>query len=52
MKKYGVEELKDQKTAEENNVCPVCGEKLPDPQTTGGILICEECGTEPFEAEE
>jgi len=50
MEKFGVEESKpEQKTAEDTVICPRCGKALPDPQTTGGILICEVCGTEPFE---
>jgi len=50
MEKYGVEEDQEKtKTASETVTCPDCGCALKDSQTTGGLLICEQCGTKPFE---
>lgn len=52
MEKYGVDENKDVKEAEEkksNGLCPNCkGPLTPTDQTN--ILHCKECGSLPFEA--
>lgn len=54
MEKFGVEE-KAQKTAESDETavarqrCPWCKCLVEDISLTGGILICPEHGTEPFE---
>lgn len=51
MEKYGVEETDDTKTASEdgNTTCPDCGASLKNSEETGGLLICQKCGTKPFE---
>lgn len=57
MEKFGVEE-KTKKTAEANDkdktivvptLCPWCKRAVEDINVTGGILVCPEHGTEPFE---
>lgn len=63
MEKFGVEEktkktVEVKKTAEANDkdktrviptLCPWCKRIVEDINVTGGILICPEHGTEPFE---
>lgn len=49
MEKYGVDTEADlDKTAQENTTCPDCGAVLPS-QTETGVLLCPNCGSEPFE---
>ena len=47
MEKYGVDE-ENQKTAEEKKPkrCPKCDAEI---EQHGSVLICPNCGTEPFE---
>jgi len=52
MKKFGVSEDKDlKKTAEDPNSgkCPACGGRLVQ---HGNVILCENCGSEPFEKDE
>jgi ribosomal protein S27AE len=48
MEKYGVDETIDQEKLEKSasEGCPKCGGKVT---RHGAILICKNCGTEPFE---
>ena len=47
MEKYGVvEEAPEEKTAQDKRCCPSCGARL---KRHGGILICPNCGSLPFE---
>lgn len=52
MDKYGVvQEAPTEKVGTEHpvTICPRCGAIIPDFDKTGGILVCEQCGTQPFE---
>jgi ribosomal protein L37AE/L43A len=52
MEKFGVEEVEsDDKTAQDKNdrPCPRCGAALRAKLETG-VLLCPNCGSEPFEA--
>jgi len=50
MEKYGVDEGQDDEKMEKlaGSRCPKCGGKVI---RHGNILMCENCGTEPFETE-
>jgi len=56
MEKYGVDEVSSQtkktKTAQKTDElkCPTCGKKLKNLNKTGGVLICPQCGSQPFES--
>jgi len=51
MDKYGVDESVDQERLEKASAagCPRCGAKV---ELHGDLLVCPNCGTEPFEKEE
>lgn len=52
MDKYGVvQEAPTEKVGTDHpvTICPRCGAIIPDFDKTGGILVCEQCGTQPFE---
>lgn len=48
MQKYGVDEGVDQGALEKQAAdgCPRCGREV---NVAGGVLVCPNCGTEPFE---
>jgi len=50
--KYGVEETEDDvKTAAAGTKkCPTCGSDLR-PRDVTGVLLCQKCGSKPFETE-
>lgn len=56
MEKYGVDEennsVDETKTAQtaDDLKCPTCGRKLKNVNKTGGVLICPQCGSQPFES--
>lgn len=51
MEKYGVDETKNQENLEKLAAggCPKCGAKL---QRHGQVLLCPNCGSQPFEEPE
>lgn len=49
MDKYGVDEKVDQKQLEKSAAegCPKCGGEV---ERHGNVVVCKNCGTEPFES--